>query len=145
MPHRAIVARRHALRVAMDRLPAARDKALKIIGNFLCAKTKGLSARGRSGGSQVDCTVRRRRALRRGGCRRGRDRVLLVRTLGVHRPRPEEGVVGGAAVLRGGPDLRVDGVRERVGDDVLRRGSGGGLRGAVEQRLHLGDVLDDEL
>ena len=150
MPHRAIVARRQALRVAMDRLPAARDKTLKIIGSFLGAKMEeGLSARGRSGGGQVDRTVRRRRrALRHGHgrCRRGRSGVLLVRTLGIDGSRGEERVVHRAArVLRGGSHLCVDGVSERVGNDVRRRGSGDDLWGSVQQGLHLRDVLDDEL
>ncbi len=116
MPHRAVVAGRQALRVAMDRLPAARDKTLKIIGSFLGAKMEeGLSARGRSGGGQVDRTVRRRRrALRHGRCRRGRSGVLLVRTLRIDGSRCEERVVRWAArVLRGGSDLCADGVGER--------------------------------
>ena len=53
MPHRAILADLHAFRVNVDRLPATRDKALKIIGRFLRTIMKQLlSALGFRGSSQ---------------------------------------------------------------------------------------------
>jgi len=60
MPHRAIVARLQSFRVNMDRLPAARDKALSTNGRRLGAKVKMLSGRPSTGRShRGNCTIRR--------------------------------------------------------------------------------------
>ena len=68
MPHRAVVTRFHPFRVNVDRLPAARDNALKIIGNLLrgCGSTMRGLISGRAVRVREIASVRLHTSI--GGC-----------------------------------------------------------------------------
>jgi hypothetical protein len=97
MPHRAILADLHSFRVNVDRLPAARDKALKIIGSLLRTKMKQLLSalkEGFRGSSQRGGCRTVRHCPTRSGLGRG-VRTLLLLSDGV-----EEGVISGVGRRR---------------------------------------------
>ena len=140
--HRAIVTCLHSFRVNVDRLPAARDKALKIIGSLLRANMNLLSGRDCVRRScQIDCTIRRR-VLRRSRCGLIGTLTDNVEEWIVHRTRT--GVVGVA-----GRHYLCCRSSKGVGDDRLGSRNGNLSRSSsttvrIDKGLDLRNMLNDE-
>lgn len=143
MTHRAIITSLHSFCVNVDRLPAARDKALKIIGRWLRTNVKLLSHMGWVRWSyRLNCTIRHCTLSRHGS---SNSRYLICRChLVVGWIQKWVIQISSSSTLllrvsrgRRGSDLRRWNPRNRTHNLLIR--------GRSKQGLNLWDMLCDKL